>query len=66
MAKEDLESNEFVQIAKAICVILLVIIIFFVALAKEMMVSVLPSIVWGFVVFGIFLSLFTYKSQKNK
>ena len=62
MAKE---TSDFVKIAGAIGGMLLVIIVLFLVLAKEMMVTVLPTIVWGFVVLGIVLGMFSMKSKKK-
>lgn len=65
MGKDILESSDFVKIAGAIGGMLLVIIVVFVIFAKKMMASVLPSIVWGFVVLGIVLGMFSMKSKKK-
>lgn len=66
MAKDITEQSDFVKIAGAIGGMLLVIIVLFLVLAKEMMVTVLPTIVWGFVVLGIVLGVLASKKEKKK
>ncbi len=66
MKNECHDGSDFVKIAGAIGGMLLVIIAIFVIFAKELMASVLPSIVWGFVVLGIVLGSFSLKSTKKK
>ncbi len=57
------KGNDFIGLGASLGGILLTIIIILVIFAKEMMVSVLPSIVWGFVVLGIVLGLFMLKAK---
>ncbi|MBW2975582.1 hypothetical protein KY366_07720 [Candidatus Woesearchaeota archaeon] len=60
------EPSDLVKIAGAIGGMLLVIIIMFLILAKELMAAVLPTIVWGFVVLGVVLgTLAARKGQKK-
>ncbi len=65
MEKPCGEQSDFVKIASVIGGILLVIIVLFLVLAKEMMVTVLPTIVWGFVVLGFVLGVLSKKAQKK-
>jgi len=66
MKKEGSEQSDLVKIAGAIGGMLLVIIIMFMVLAKEMMVTVLPTIVWGFVVLGVVLGIFASRKERKK
>ena len=59
------EKDSFVAIAGSLGGILLVIIIMVAVLAKEFMVQIIPSVVWGFVILGVFLAFFQYKSIKK-
>ena len=66
MKKQCCEGSDLVKIAGAIGGMLLVIIVMFLLLAKDMMVPVLPTIVWGFVVLGVVLGAFAAKKNKKK
>lgn len=60
------EQSDVVKIAGTIGGLLFVIIILFLVLAKDMMITVLPTIVWGFVVLGIVLGVISSKKAKKK
>ncbi|NQU98575.1 hypothetical protein HQ533_03840 [Candidatus Woesearchaeota archaeon] len=62
MAKE---GSNYVALAGVLGGILLVVLVLFVILAKEMMVTALPTVVWGYVVLGIVLAFFQFKSDKK-
>ncbi|MBW2976001.1 hypothetical protein KY347_00990 [Candidatus Woesearchaeota archaeon] len=65
MAAKNAEPSDFVKLGSALGGILLAIIVLFMLFAKEMMLTVLPTIVWAFVVLGIVLGSLQYKSQKK-
>jgi hypothetical protein len=58
------ESSDLVKIAGVIGGLLFVIIIMFLVLAKELMASVMGTVVWGFVVLGIVLGVLSTKKKK--
>ncbi len=58
------EQSDLVKIAGTIGGMLVAIIVLFMLLAKEMMLTVLPTVVWAFVVLGIVLGLSTLKKKK--
>jgi len=66
MEKGCCETSDLVKIAGTIGGLLFVIVVLFLVLAKEMMVTVLPTIVWGFVVLGIVLGVLASKKGKKK
>lgn len=59
------EPSDFVKLAAVLGGIFLVIVIVFVIFAKESIVF-LTTIAWAFVVLGIVLGMFQYKSMKKK
>ena len=59
------EQSEVVGLAGVVLGILLVVIIMFLIFAKEAMVTVLPTIVWAFVILGMVLGLITLKEKPN-
>ena len=64
--KEHKEPSNFVKLASVLGGIFLVIVIIVIILAKEMTVFVLTNVVWAFVVLGIVLGAFQYKSMIKK
>ena len=58
------EKNPFIAIPAVLGGIFLVIVLFFLLLARDQLVW-LNSIVWGFVVLGILAMAFAYKAQKK-
>jgi len=58
------EGNPFVAITGVVGGILLTIIVLFLIFAKEMMASVLSSVVWGLVVLGIAMGFFASRKKK--
>lgn len=63
MKNKTFEGNPFVAITAVSGGILMSIVIFFLVFAKEMMVSVLPSIVWAIVVLGVLMGLFASRKK---
>ena len=60
------EQSDIVKIAGLVAGILLVVVVMFMVLARDQMITVLPSITWGLVVLGIVLGSFTLKKAKKK
>ena len=57
------EGNPFVAIAAVLGGILLTIIIVVLIFAKEFIVPIIPTLVWGFVVLGALLGYFASKKK---
>ena len=60
------DTSDFVKIGGSLGGILLVIIIVFLIFAKDLIVTVMSTIVCGFVVLGVFLGFFAYMAQRKK
>ncbi len=64
--KEECEPSDFVKIGGVLGGILLVIILIILIFAKELLVTVMGTLVWGFVVMAIVLGFLQYKSNQKK
>lgn len=65
MNKNVYEKNPFVAIGASLGGILLTIILLLMIFAKDIMVSVIGTIVWGLVVLGIAMGIFALKAHKK-
>lgn len=59
------EGNPFIAIPSVLGGIFLVIVLFFLIFAPSQL-SMLSTIVWGFVVLGFFAMLFAWKAMQKK